>query len=238
VTDGLYDPELPFLAELESRVTARAQRAEAERSRAAIHRAGPARPRPVAPLLARMTRRTAILAVLLCVAGATAFGAGSGLFSSAPRQAQPRSTPVLNAHGAQDGEAWTLSLYAREGRLCRALVVLAQEAASRCEPAPKSAGLDATSLASARRRYVFGVTGTQVRAVDVRLGAERRIVPTLGVRSHGHSAATRYFIVIFGRPLGRPDPPALVTAVDAARDPVGSTRAICAGDSGSPPCRS
>lgn len=234
MSEHYYDPELPFLVELEGRVRALAEGA----STAKVERTpSPGRPRlrSLRPRAVRMTRRTAILAFLLCLAGATAFGARVVLFSPSAERGSSMA-PLLLARGRQADEAWTLRLYARDGVLCRALIVIAQEAASRCQPAPAPHGIEVTNLVSAHRRYLFGVAGRNVRSVAVRVGPISRVAPTFALpRSKSASAqrvagSTRYYLLVLARPLGAPDPAAVVTGLDGARARVGDPHLGCAGE--------
>jgi hypothetical protein len=230
-----YDPELPFLADLEEQVRAHAERAirPPRRSR---------RPHPVA---LRMTRRTAVLVGLLCLLAATAFGARAVFSGGSPSPAAVHQGAFVLVEDGQTGEdRWTLRLYTRGGELCRALVVLDQTASSRCAPAPAPETVGVMSAASARRRYVFGVAGARVDAIRVRAGASQLTVATHALserqaRAAGASSATRYFLAILTRPLGRPDPPAIVTGLDAAHRRLGGAHVDCLEDSSPPsppPC--
>jgi hypothetical protein len=192
-----------------------------------------------------MTRRTAILVGLLCLLGASAFGARAVFSGGSPSPTTVRQGAFVRVAGGQAGEdRWTLRLYTRDGQLCRALVVLDQAESSRCAPVPGANTLGVTSLTSARRRYVFGVVGGRIAAVRVRAGAAALTVPThaLGdpgfgpTRPPGLAPATRYFIAILPRASGRHESPALATGLDGANGQVGRSRILCAEEPGEEPC--
>jgi hypothetical protein len=237
-----YDPELSFLAELERRVhdyAAQAERSLPARPRAvAVER----RARPFAPVLARMTRRTAILAGLLCLLAATAFGARAVLFAPAPNPLTAgRGTFVPIIKGTSGTDEWSLRLYTSAGQLCRVLTVLPQEVASNCAPAPASGALGVSEVTSILHRFVFGISGGQVRAVDVNAGATQLTRPTRPLdgsqaRALGVPRATRYFVAVLSRPLGEHDPPAFVSGLDAAGRRVGSVHVECVEEIDPPPC--
>ena len=237
-----YDPELPFLADLEQHVRAHAERALAPApARARAARIAP-RPRPWSPLAARIGRRTAILVGLLSLLGASAFGARAVFFDGAqnPIVVHQRAFALV-ASGHDAGDRWTLNLYARGGNLCRALLVAGQLESSRCAPAPNPRGLGVSSLASARHSYVFGVAGSRVRALRVHAGPTTLTVATRSLgdaraRAAGLSSATRYFLAILARPPGHEDPPAIVTPLDAVHRPLGKPRVSCLREAGPPPC--
>jgi hypothetical protein len=237
-----YDPELPFLAELEQHVRARAQ--QSERRRNATTQAPATSPRLSAfsPLAARMTRRTAILVGLLCLIGATALAAGTGLFTTA-------QSPVVNHQGAfvpvasghDGGEHWTLRLYIRNGQLCRTLVVSGQAEASRCAPNPAAGSIGVTSLLGAQHSYLFGVAGSHVRAVRVRADSSTLTVKTRAIggeraRAAGLPSSARYFVAILTRPLGAEDPLALLSALGIAHRQIGKPHLTCLQEAGPPPC--
>jgi hypothetical protein len=248
-----YDPELPFLIELERQLRARAEQAErsraersrAERSRSHTHRARApqtARVRALTPLATRLTRRTAILAGLIFLIAATAFGARS-LFSGAGPSplANRQGAFVLLARGSAGSEDWALRLYARDGQLCRALVVGGQAASSRCAGAPGAGQIGVSSLQGAARAYVFGLAGAGVSAVRVRAGRVERTVAThpLAPRQARIADVSRpvgYFILAFARPPGSEDPPAIVTALEIHTHRVGATQLVCLQEAGPPPC--
>jgi hypothetical protein len=239
-----YDPELPFLEELERQVRDRAEheaRARPANPRAARMSArGPSAPGTRA---ARMTRRTAILVALLCLIAATALGTRAAFFNA------HLQSPVVNHQGAfvavasgrDGGDRWTLRLYIRNGQLCRALVISAQAEASGCAPTPAGGTIDVTSLQSAQHSYLFGVDGSRVRAIRVHAGSSTLTVesrPVAGERAHaaGLPSSARYFLAVLERPRGGKDGPAVLTALDAARRRIGGPRLICLAEAGPPPC--
>src|SRR4029077_15770444 len=158
-------------------------------------------------LLARVTRRTAILVGLLFLLAATTFGARSVFFTHIQSPlAVHQGAFALVASGHDNGDRWALRLYTRDGQLCRALVVVGQAEASRCAPSPGASNLAVTSLSSARNSYVFGVTGSRVRAVRVHGGSAILTVETHTPRGRlahaaGLSGSARYFLGVLERPL-------------------------------------
>jgi hypothetical protein len=237
-----YDPELPFLADLEKHVrahaeqTLRASRASAQSLSSTPH------VWPWGPLAARMTRRTAILVGLLCLLAASALGARNVFFTTSESPVVVhQGALVVVARGHEGGEQWTLRLYTRDGQLCRALAVVGEAEASRCAPSPAASKLAVTSVSSARKSYIFGVAGRRVRAVRVHSGHTTLTVETHtpgGRRAHlaGLSSSSRYFVASLQRPLGNGDPTALVTGVDAAGRPIDKRQLVCFGETGPPPC--
>ncbi len=237
-----YDPELPFLSELEQHVRARAQ--QGERRRNATTQAPTTGPQLSAfsPVAARMTRRTAILVGLLCLIGATALAAGTGFFTGA-------QSPVIDSQGAfvpvasgHDGdEHWTLRLYIRNDQLCRMLVISGQAEASRCAPNPAAGNIGVTSLLSAQHSYLFGVAGSHVRAVRVRAGSSTLTVETRAIggeraRAAGLPSSARYFVAALTRPLGTEDPLVLLSALGIAHRRIGKSHLTCLQEAGPPPC--
>jgi hypothetical protein len=237
-----YDPELPFLADLEKHVRAQAEHAlrEAGRSKQSVSLAR--RTRLSGPLAARMTRRTAILVGLLFLLAATAFGARSVFFTDTQSPIVVRQGAfVLVASGRAGADQWALRLYTRDGQLCRSLAVVGQAEASRCAPSPDASEVGVTSLSSASKSYVFGVAGSRVRAVRVHSGHTTLTVETYtpgGKRAHlaGLSSSSRYFVASLQRPIGNGEDSALVTALDAGRRPIEETRVVCFEEAGPPPC--
>jgi hypothetical protein len=247
MTTAQYDPELPFLADLERHVHARAEEVARARSKAprrahrSALRAGSSR--ELSPLAARMTRRTAILAGLLLMLGASAFGAGALLFNGDQQSplANRQGASVVVARGPHGSEEWTLSLYTRNGELCRALIVTGQAEASRCAAAPAAGALGVSTLQSARHGYVFGVAGSRVRAVRVRVGTATLSVEThalTGQRAHaaGLPPVTRYYLALLPRALGGEASLASVTGVDPANHLIGRPHLACLQEAGPPPC--
>jgi hypothetical protein len=238
-----YDPELPFLAELEQRVHDYAEETASSRlERASSLGAGAAAPARRSRLV-RMTRRTAVLAALLCLLAATALGTRAAFFDTAPNPIAVQQGPfVLVASGHASSDRWTLRLYTRDRELCRALVVLDEQASSRCAPAPSARALSVTSAASALHLYVFGVTGDGVRAVAVSAGTASRTVATATLsnaqrHAGGITGAVRYFLVVLPLPLDSADPTASVTGLDAAHRRLDGPQFTCGEEAAPTPCR-
>lgn len=263
-----YDPELPFLAQLEREVrrdalraarhrtgVARERRAQTHASAGTVRGAracsrelgsgrddrGLARARGArrgdagVAVSARIARRSLTLVALLCLIGATAYGAHRVLAGGSGASPNPaavlRGAFVLVAQGGTGAERWSLRLYRRGEDLCRVLLIAGSEA-SRCTPAPGPHTLAVTSVVSPLRRYLFGVTGSAVAQVAVHAGASHQTVATrtpdaAHTRAAGLPARMRYFVAILIRPRGRPDPPALVRGLDAQGRPTGRARVDC-----------
>lgn len=184
---------------------------------------------------ARVARRSLTLVALLCLIAATAYGADR-VFSTGPSSSPnptyiPQGAFVLAAQGGTGGERWSLRLYRRGEELCRVLVV-GQSEGSRCTPAPGPRALSVTSVVSPRRRYLFGVAGSDVTHVRVRAGAQAQTVPArvadpAGARAGGLPQDARSFVAVITRPVGRGDPPARMLGLDAAGRPVGRALIDC-----------
>jgi hypothetical protein len=208
-----YDPELPFLDEL-----------EAEISRVAAARLGavetvPPEPEPAARPVrrrrspwgrawARIPRRAAVLALMGCLVGATATATVRLLDENAPSNAV--SAPVV-VERASDPEPRELTLHGRGGELCSTLVLPATVDTT-CQPPPGADGGFARSAVSGASRYVYGVTGRRVVEVDVRVGGQRvraatRALPASAVALEGRG---RWFVAVLDRPAGARDPVAEV----------------------------
>jgi hypothetical protein len=167
------------------------------------------------PLGRRVARRSLTLVALLCLIGASAFGAGRLLTADGPNPADPRQSAFVQvAEGRSGPDSFSLRLYLRGGELCRALLVADTES-SRCSPRPASDRLGVTSVVSPTRRYVYGVTGARIARVEVRAGEQTSTVYTRPTAAAGETArvlppGSRWFLAVLRRPTGEPDPRALV----------------------------
>jgi hypothetical protein len=247
--ESVYDPELPFLEALEREVRRNALRAARRHEAHARRGAGTAAipGRQPAPLpakrsrerddatfrgVSRIARRSLMLVVLLFLIGASAYGAREILSGGSSNLAVVRQGPfALLGSGHAGGDRWSLSLYRREGELCRVLLVGENES-SRCSPAPGGTSVALTSVVSPLRRYVFGVTGGDVAQVSLRVGGHTQLVPTRApaaarARSAGLPAGARWFIAILNRPAGNANPPAVVRGLDAESHSLGPARFSC-----------
>jgi hypothetical protein len=258
--ESAYDPELPFLAALEREVRRNALRA-ARRHEARARRGTPAGLEPAAarassshsavarhlhnrPLrgASRVARRSLTLVALLCLIGASAYGAHAVFSGGTPNLAViPQGPIALLAEGHAGSDSWSLRLYRREGKLCRVLTV-AQSESSRCAPAPGAQSVASTSVVSPQRRYVFGVTGGDVAQVSVRTGGFAQVVPThasdtAGVHAAGLPSGVRWFLVILSRPAGNSSPPAVVRGLDAKHHTLGSAGVSCVETAEQQQCR-
>jgi hypothetical protein len=238
--ESWYDAELPFLQALEREVARSAERAARERPGSASPQRPPARIQGGSHrhrgshtrTSRRVMRRALTLVALLGLLGASAYGtrealSGAGSNPSVLR----RGAFVLVAHGLAGSESWSLQAYRLGPNLCRALLATGSEG-SRCSPAPTLGAVDVTSSVGALQRYVFGVTGPRIAWVAVRAGGTVRTVRTQALspalaRRTGLPPRARYFVAVFARPYGAPDPPALVRGLDSARRRVGAPLASC-----------
>lgn len=252
-----HDPELPFLDVLGQEVRRRAERAALIHQQRHHHSfSGPSRldgPRRASaattsrsarrrdalhgPL--RIARRSLTLMMLLCLIGASAYGA-SEVFSKAttsPLGGKPGAFAVVAA-GGSGSEAWQLRLYARGNELCRTLEVSETEA-SDCATAPSPSGVEATSAESPSWRYLFGITGAKVMGVRVRVAGVSLAAPTRApalslVRADGLPSHMRYYVVALSRPDSSVDPRAEVEGLGPTGHPLGAPVPSCleTGESG------
>jgi hypothetical protein len=166
------DRELPILDELGAEFT---RLIEFDEARAAAPRTAPT-PAPAGRLPglfrgrrgrrpARVTRRVAVVLVLLCLVGGVAlaarFGGGGG-------DGPAHTAPALL--GRAGGGAWHVSAYRDQGRLCLLLALRDGPLTSDCGPQPGPTEVRATGLRDGSRRLVAGLTGPRVAAVAVRVG--------------------------------------------------------------------
>lgn len=240
MTAAHYDPELPFLADLEKHIRARAEQAEQTRARTAQQTGHLL---AMSPLAIRMTRRVPILAGLLLFLAATALGARSLFFNSDHRNplSNRQGASVLVAHALEGGDSWALRLYTRNGQLCRALIVSAQAESSRCASPPRTTQISVSSLQSAQHGYVFGVAGVRVSAVRVSTRQAGVTVATHAVApaqalAAGLPKSTRFYLAILTRPSSSEDPPATVTALGPKHRLIGHAHIACLQEAGPPPC--
>ena len=180
----------------------------------------------------RIARRSLTLMALLCLVGASAYGASEVFSKSTPNPLGGKLgafAPV--ASGRSGPDRWKLRLYMRGGELCRVLNV-AEAESSDCGPVPSAHAVEATSQQSPSRRYVFGITGAKVLRVRVRVGHARRTLPTHApaarlAGSDGLPAHIRYYLAALPRPEGGADPQALVEGLSGAGAPLGKPVASC-----------
>lgn len=166
----------------------------------------------------RIARRSLVLVALLCLIGASAYGA-SEVFSGGatdPLDAKRGAFAVV-ASGHLGSDSWALRLYMRGGELCRVLSV-AETEASQCAGTPGPDILEATSLQSPSRLYVFGVTGSAVARVRIRVAGQRRTVATRSSSARQERIAdlparVRYYLFSLPRASAPTSPAALVEGV-------------------------
>lgn len=166
----------------------------------------------------RIARRSLTLVALLCLIGASAYGA-SEVFSNGATDplAATRGAFALVASGHPGSDSWTLRLYMRGGELCRVLSV-AETEASQCAGTPAPDSLEATSLQSPSRRYVFGVAGSAVARVHIRVAGRRQTIATSSPSAHQERVAdlpthVRYYLFSLPRASAPTSPAALVEGV-------------------------
>jgi hypothetical protein len=170
----------------------------------------------------RISRRAAIVLVLICLVGGVAFAAlRGGEGSDAPTHA----TPALLGH--DPGGAWSFSAYRDGSRLCTVFVPRGGELSGSCAPAPRPGRLRAGSAIVAGHRYVFGVAGAGVARASISLAEDGRARSTwrtgvAGVHrpvdrdaasDAGVPGADAWFVIDLGavRSGGRSAAPAIVT---------------------------
>ncbi len=238
--ESSYDAELPFLQALEHEVARSAERAALPPHERSAPRRPPVRIQSGSHArrglhtrtTRRVVRRALTLVALLCLLGASAFGAREALSGAGSNPSVVRRGAfVLVAHGVAGSESWSLQAYRLGPDLCRVLLAPGSEG-SRCSPAPSLAAVDVTSSTGALQRYVFGVTGPRIAWVTVRAGGAVKTVRTRALNSAlarraGLPPGARYFVAAFARPYGAPDPPALVRGLDFARHRTGAPLASC-----------
>jgi hypothetical protein len=240
-----YDPELPFLTELENQVRGRAEGSvQSERD----GRSRAARPRQtrgsVGPSARRMLRRTAILVGLLCLIAASAFGARAVFFHGDESPGAIHQSALVSVAEGRDGpEQWRLSVYTRGSELCSALIVLGQQASSRCALSPAPDAIDVASLAGVSRRYVYGVGGSRVQAVRLLAGHTTLTVQTHPLdgeraRAAGVTNMAHYFLAVLPRPSRAGLSAVSVTGLDAARRRLGQPQVTCVEEAAGGSCRS
>jgi hypothetical protein len=257
-----YDPELPFLEALEREVrrgalrAARRHEAGSRRETVRQHvssrqsrlsatngyaatdrhddRTERARRGGRTPLqgASRIARRSLTLVALLCLIGASAFGASAILSGGPSNPTVVHQGPfALVASGDAGSDRWSLRLYRREADLCRVLVV-AEVESSRCAPAPGAGAFAATSVVSPLRRYVFGVAGSEVARVTLRVGDATQSLATrapnrTSARNADLPAGVRWFVAVLNRPTDGSDPAAFVRGLDTSGRPLGPIRTSC-----------
>jgi hypothetical protein len=245
-----YDADLPFLAELEQRVRSYAEQTAAvdvhavAESRVANAGGGSAgRIKPVVKSrrrarvpLGRMTRRTATLTGLLCLLAATALGAGSiflgGGTARSPSVVVHQGPFVDLANGSAGSDRWGVRIYQRNRDVCRAFVLIEQQAVARCQPEPGPSAAQATLAVSATHSFVFGVAGARVASVLVRSGGSSKgavthPLPASARRATGMTGADRYFVISLIRPPeGNGEPLARVVALDSNGDTLGAPETL------------
>ena len=263
-----YDPELPFLYELEREVRRMAWQA-ARNGRSCVRGGAPGKPLQADRGLvgaatgpdssehggqtrkrrgglprtgSRVARRAFVLVALLCLIGASAYGAGH-IFATAPNPTIVRRSafvPVAGGRERTNSDDWSLRLYMRGGELCRVLVVGENES-SRCSMPFGADTFGVTSMVSPTRRYFYGIAGPAVERVEIHAGGlaanvSTQPAPTALARAAGLPRGARWFVAILGRPVGEPDPPAHVLGIGARGRAATHTLIDCAETTEPQPC--
>jgi hypothetical protein len=233
------NPDLPILDELGAELEALAVAAAAAERRPrdgveerppsdghTVRRRAPAMPsrarRERGAQARRISRRAAIVLVLICLVGGVAFAALRGGGGSG---GQGHTTPALL--GRDPGGAWSFSAYRDGSRLCTVFVPRGGELSGSCAPAPRPGRLRAGSAIVAGHRYVFGVAGPGVARASISLTEDAAthgnwLTGATGLHppadrdaasEAGIPAADSWFVVDLGAAKGggRPAAPAVVT---------------------------
>lgn len=180
----------------------------------------------------RVARRSLTLMALLCLIGASAYGASEVFSQSAPSPlGAKRGAFAPVAQGTAGSEAWKLQLYMRGAELCRVLSV-AEAETSDCAPPPFQRQVQATSAQSPSRSYVFGITGASVMSVSVRIGDAQRVLRTEAPdrrmrRLAGLPPHIRFYLATTPRPRRGEGLHAIVQGVGAAGAHLGKPIASC-----------
>jgi hypothetical protein len=263
-TELWHDPELPFLDVLGQEIRRKAERAallhrqrhhlasEAPLSRGPIperRRGSAAGPETITTRTARrrealhgpmrIARRSLTLMLLLCLIGASAYGASEVFSKSTRSPLSGRSGPfALVATGSSGSEGWRLRLYAHSDELCRVLSVSETEA-SDCAATPSPGAVEATSAQGPSSRYLFGVAGARVMRVRVRFAHADMTVSTHALkqslaRVDDLPSHVRYWVIALPRPMGRVDPVAKISGLSRSGERLGAPFLSCleTGESG------
>jgi hypothetical protein len=222
-----FNPDLPILDEIgrELEQLAGAPRTAPAPSASARRRGAHAGSRRTA----RVTRRAAIVLVLLCLVGGVALAAR---FAGGEDGTPAHTAPTLL--GRAGGGAWHVSAYRDQDRLCFLLATPGSALTSDCGTEPAAGGVRATSLSAGERRLVAGLAGPRVAAVAVRVGGRHARAETHAAADPGAATAagvpagSRWFVVALpsvGGAAGRD--PALVTPLDRDGKLVGEPYLDC-----------
>lgn len=143
----------------------------------------------------RVARRAAIVLSLLCLVGGVALAARFSAGGEHPVNSEP-ATLGTGAIG------WELSGYRNDGRLCFILMA-GGEPSAHCEGEPAPTGLRLASVVAEGHRFVFGLAGSRVRAIDVRVAdasadgiATRAVAPGSDPAAAGVEPGTRWFVAV------------------------------------------
>lgn len=250
-----HDPDLPFLDVLGQEIRRKAERAalvhqqrhhlssEARRPASAMGTERittlTARRRDALHGPIRIARRSLTLMLLLCLIGASAYGASEVLSKSTESPlGGKRGAFALVATGTAASEGWRLRLYTRSNELCRVLSI-AEAVASDCAATPSPAAVEATSAQGPSSRYLFGVAGARVMRVRVRLAHTTVTVATHApspslIHADGLPWHVRYYVIAISRPMGGADPVAKIAGLSTSGRQLGAPVLSCleTGESG------
>lgn len=200
------NPDLPIIDELRAEMRERMIDAELRELRVDIARPRRSAPTPPAPnpsrleFTGRVTRRSVVLVALLCLLAGVAF-AQFGTEGGPPAHTRP------DLLGESMGAA--VSAYRDEDRLCLLVDAGAPAPSAECGFDLADAGLRVTSVLVAGRRFVAGISGRDVQAVQVAVDGHRRRVATHppldpeGAAVAGVPAGVRWFAASVGVGVGR-----------------------------------
>ncbi len=203
-------------------------------ARAAVDSADPSstRQRGSLRMPMRMVRRSLTLMALMCLIGASAYGASMVFSSRAPNPlAAGRGAFALVASGGSGAGTWRLRLYMRGDELCRVLTV-AETETSDCAAMPSAREIAVTSAQSPSSRYVFGVAGSKVMRVRVRLGHTAQTLTTRtpasgSSRLAGLPLGLRFYLGSFARSSRESGQVARVVGLSASGHPLGQPTPSC-----------
>ncbi len=229
-----YDAELAILGELErilrSRVTASRDHAAGRRApqRSSGDRRRGSRRIPAA---ATAARRVAVLTALALLLGATAV-ATRALVNTDRDPTLRTSQAVQIGHGVVGQDAWRLTVYRRHDQVCHDLLA-AGTLASSCDAPPSARGVVIDGTLTPTHRFVLGLTGPDVAAVEVRDGDNRH-------RAVTHEAPTgtldqrgavpqglRSFVIVLRRPADQRASTVSVVPLDGHGRALSGAETVC-----------
>ena len=226
------NPDLPIVDELRAELRARIRAEETRADRATPADPPPARRRLSQPerrrfgFAGRVTRRSAVIVLLLCLVAGVALAQLGTHGDGPPHNTDPQE---LGASAS-----WKISGYRDEGRLCVLFGTGPGETANDCGSVPQPGQVRATSAQTESRRFVVGLTGSGVREVTVWVGRQRASAVTRTpiqaeeARMAGVPRGVRWFVV--GAGLGTSAAPAHIIARDRSGERLGRPLLDCSLD--------